>query len=90
MLKNSKNGLTRDFFNIKYIDKTAFYGIMVVRENAHGGGVYMTITSHYRRAHFLHLLRKLNTKTLDTCLYLCYNLYITRAGELGLDFEGSW
>lgn len=32
----------------------------------------------------------LTQKTLDTCFYLCYNLYITRAGELGLDFEGSW
>ena len=62
MLKNSKNGLTCDFFNTKYIDKIGFYGIMVVRENAHGGGAYMTITSHRLRAHFLRLLRKLNTK----------------------------
>nr|DAP31523.1 MAG TPA: hypothetical protein [Caudoviricetes sp.] len=34
MLKNSKISLTRDFFNTKYIDKTVFYGIIVVAGNA--------------------------------------------------------
>nr|DAP31522.1 MAG TPA: hypothetical protein [Caudoviricetes sp.] len=52
--------------------------------------MFIWVSRHRLRARLLLLLRKLNTKTLDTCFYLCYNLYITWAGELGLDFEGSW
>lgn len=46
--------------------------------------------ARYRlRAHSLRLLRKLNTKTLDTCFYLCYNLYTARAGSWDLTLKGA-
>lgn len=47
------------------------------------------MTRYRLRAHSLCLLRKLNTKTLDTCFYLCYNLYITWTGELDLTLKGA-